>query len=439
MPDFIGNHLGPTTGFFRRIGTSRINWRAKPLKEFVEAMLNLLQNFLLRTSRPAGASVRTVLALAFWLFAVGSATGADRLDVISPESLEPHLNYLASPDRRGRDDWGKIESRDYIISHFKSLGIKPLFSEGYIQAIPKFGDASRDAEIMGQNVAAFVEGTDPQLKDEWIVVNAHYDHLGVKQGRVYPGADDNASGVAMLLEVARYFSRLPARRSIAFVAFDLEEHLLWGSRWFLAHCPVEPEQIKFCLTADMIGRSLGGLDLPTVFVMGCERSPDVRRALDEAIIPAELEVARLGIDIVGSRSDYSPFFLRRIPFLFFSTGEHPDYHTPRDTLERLNVPKAARISTVINRVVRNVANQPAEIRWDGKNQPGIEEVTAVNLVTQRVLAAHDAGEFALSDLQQVFISQLNTITAAMMTRPRITSEERKWLVRSTQIMMLSTF
>lgn len=363
----------------------------------------------------------------------------DGLDVISPESLEPHLSYLGSPDRRGRDDWGKIESRDYIISHFKSLGIKPLFPEGYIQAIPKFGDASSDPEIMGQNVAAFVEGTDPQLKDEWIVVNAHYDHLGVKQGRVYPGADDNASGVAMLLEVARHFSRLPARRSIAFVAFDLEEHLLWGSRWFLAHCPVQPEQIKFCLTADMIGRSLGGLDLPTVFVMGCERSPDVRRALDEAIIPAELEVARLGIDIVGSRSDYSPFYLRRIPFLFFSTGEHPDYHTPRDTLERLNVPKAARVSTVINRVVRNVANQPAEIRWDGKNLPGVEEVVAVNLVTQRVLAAHDAGEFELSDLQQVFISQLNTITAAMMTRPRITSEERKWLVRSTQIMMLSTF
>ena len=382
---------------------------------------------------------RLVLVVVSFLMSHQCACAEEVSACISASDLQPHLNYLASPDRRGRDDWGKIEARDYIIRHFKSNGLKPLFPDGFIQVVPEFGDASESPNIVGQNVGAFVAGTDPKLKHEWVIVNAHYDHLGVRRGKIYPGADDNASGVAMLLEVARHFAKTPAKRSVAFVSFDLEEHFLWGSRWFVAHSPMKIDSIKLCLTADMIGRSLGGLDLPTVFVLGSEHSPQVRTALADAAVPDGLEIARLGIDIVGVRSDYGPFYYRRIPFLFFSTGEHPDYHSPRDTLERLDVPKAARISTVMLRVARDLSNQPEAITWTAKPTPDIEEAKAVNRLTTKILDAGENGHLELTDLQRFFLSQVHLKTSFMVRRNRFSAEERKWLIRSTKILMLSIF
>ncbi len=367
------------------------------------------------------------------------ATAEEPPGLIEVKDVQPHLNYLASPDREGRDDWGKVESREYIIKHFKSIGVKPLFEESYLQAIPEFGSKAEKPPVYGYNIGGFIEGTDPELKKEWVIVNAHYDHLGVKNGKIYPGADDNASGVSMLLEVARHFARTPGKRSVAFLSFDMEEYLLWGSRWFLAHPPMDVESIKFCLTADMIGRSLGGLDIPTVFVLGSERSPEAHAALEAATVPQGLEIAPLGVDIVGVRSDYGPFYYRRIPFLFFSTGEHPDYHTPRDTLERLDVEKVARISTVMNQVAHSIANMPEEITWGGPTKLSLQEVKSVNQVCKHLLNAGKEGDLELTNTQRLFVSQLKSKTDYILKGGKISSEERKWLVRATQIMMLSIF
>lgn len=380
----------------------------------------------------------TKFLIAF-LFLLAAANAEERTFRISANDIVPHLNYLASPDRRGRDDWGKIEAREYIIKHFRNCGAKPLFEESYLQTIPQFGSTDQNPPIVGQNIGAFVEGTDPELKDEWIIVNAHYDHLGVRNGKIYAGADDNASGVSMLLEVAKRVAQAPCRRSVAFLSFDLEEYLLWGSRWFLAHSPMDVEQIKFCLTADMIGRSLGGIDSPTVFALGSERSPEVRQILDKVIVPDELEIARLGIDIVGVRSDYGPFYYRRIPFLFFSTGEHPDYHTPQDTIEKIDNAKAADISTVMHQVAVLMAEIPNEITWQSETTPSIDEVLAVNRVANNFIAADDSGAFELTNLQRFFLSQVSNKTKFMLDRNHISEEERKWLVRATQIMMLTLF
>ncbi|MDB4731319.1 M28 family peptidase [Planctomicrobium sp.] len=358
---------------------------------------------------------------------------------ITPEMLLPHLTYLASPDREGRDDWGKIESRDYIINHFKSHELKPLFGESYLQVVPQFGSEDEKPPIVGQNIGAFVAGTDPELKDEWIIVNAHYDHLGIRNGKVYPGADDNASGVSMLLEVAAQVAKSPCRRSVAFLSFDLEEYLLWGSRWFLAHSPMDVENIKFCLTADMIGRSLGGIDSPIVFVLGSERSLQVREEIKKVKVPEDLELARLGVDIIGVRSDYGPFYYRRIPFLFFSTGEHPDYHTPQDTLERLDITKAARVSTVMSQVAFRMANTEEEIIWNGEVSPDLEEVRAVNRVATHFLKADAANQFEMTDLQRFFLTQVKSKTNYMIRNNQVSDNERKWLVRATQIMMLTLF
>ncbi|WP_417847770.1 M28 family metallopeptidase [Thalassoglobus sp.] len=379
-------------------------------------------------------------ALSLFLVFCGIETNAQELSCqIGADDVQPHLNYLASPDRQGRDDWGKVEAREYIIKHFKSLGVKPLFDESYLQAIPEFGSQAEMPPVYGYNIGGFIEGTDPKLKHEWIIVNAHYDHLGVRGGKVFPGADDNASGVSMLLEVARHISRSPGKRSVAFLSFDMEEHLLWGSRWFLAHPPMEVESIKFCLTADMIGRSLGGLDIPTVFVLGSERSREVHAALEAATVPQGLEIAQLGVDVIGVRSDYGPFYYRRIPFLFFSTGEHPDYHTPQDTLERLDVEKVARVSTVMNQVAQSMANTPGEITWEGTPEPSLQEVESVNRVCVNLLNAGGSGSLELTNAQQFFVSQVKSKTDYILKSKKYSNEERKWLVRATQIMMLTIF
>ena len=386
---------------------------------------------------PKRGQICRLFSVLLFLFALRA--DAQPVDVMTAKDLKPHLEYLASPDRRGRDDWGKIEAGDYIIKHFEELDLKPLFPDGFLQAVPDLRDESDDPLILGRNIGAYIPGTDPKLKDEWIIVNAHYDHLGVRKGKVFPGADDNASGVSMLLEVARQFAVKPAKRSVAFVAFDLEEQLLWGSRWFISHCPIEVDAIKFCLTADMISRSLGGLDLPVVFVMGAETSPQVREVIDQVEIPKGLEIACLGTDIVGMRSDYGPFRLARIPFLFFSTGEHPDYHTPNDTLERIDIDKAARISTVMGRVARNIADFQKPIIWDVDREPKLSEVRAVNRVATSLLEANDEGDYELSNVQRFFISQVKAKTAYMLKQKRISVAERKLLVRLTQAMMYSTF
>ena len=132
--------------------------------------------------------------------------------------------------------------------------------------------------MIGRNVGAMLRGSDPTLRDQWIILAAHFDHLGIRGGKLYPGADDNASGVAMMLEAARCVTRAPAlpKRSIMFIGFDLEEAGLFGSRYFVAHSPVPLERVVLFVTADMIGRALAGVCEDHVFVIGTEHAPGLR-------------------------------------------------------------------------------------------------------------------------------------------------------------------
>ena len=117
------------------------------------------------------------------------------------------------------------------------------------------------ARSSGGTSARCSSGPTRRSRDEWVIVAAHFDHLGVRDGVLYPGADDNASGVAMMLEVARSLVESPEkpRRSVMFVGFDLEEVGLFGSRYFVEHPPVPLDKVALFVTADMIGRSLGGV------------------------------------------------------------------------------------------------------------------------------------------------------------------------------------
>jgi Zn-dependent M28 family amino/carboxypeptidase len=300
-------------------------------------------------------------------------------------------------------------------------------------------DEKGDAAIIGRNVGALLPGSDPELKHELIILSAHYDHLGTRDGEIYPGADDNASGVAMMLEVSRRLAVLPERprRSIAFVGFDLEERMLWGSRWFVAHAPWELEQIKFFMTADMIGRSLGDLPLPAVFVLGSEHAPALKDMLDRVEGNNELEVCRLGIDLVGTRSDYGPFRDRKIPFLFFSTGEHPDYHTPRDIPERVDYEKVANVSELALDICVDTGNADEAPVWTDDVDGDLDEPQTLNRIATLLLEAEK--ERPLNDIQRMLVTHAKNKTQQILDRGSIEQKERTWLIRVSQVMLFSVF
>lgn len=363
---------------------------------------------------------------------------------ITAEEVRPHIEYLASPELRGRRDEDARRTAQYIAKTFRAAGLRPLFEEEYLQPIlgrSRQTSAGAAPSVIGSNVGGWIEGSDPELRNEIVMITAHFDHLGMTGGELHPGADDNASGVSMMLETAREVAAMPIkpRRSIVFVGFDLEERLLWGSRWFASHPPWDLQQVKLFVTADMIGRSLGDLPLPTVFVLGAERAPQLKLLLDEVDCPERLEMLQLGADLIGTRSDYGPFRDRQVPFLFFSTGEHGDYHTPRDTPDRIDCEKVARVSTLILRIALRVANADAPPTWTDEVQPDLDEARTVHRIAELVLAADTQGEHQLNGFQRLFVGQVHAKTGNAIRLGRLTSAERVWLTRAAQLLLLSVF
>ena len=173
------------------------------------------------------------------------------------------------------------------------------------------------------------------------VVSAHYDHLGVRDGVVYPGADDNASGVAVILEVAAYCQKNPFRRSIVFAAFDAEEGGLQGARVFVAKPPMPKDRIALNVNLDMVSRS----DKREIFVAGTYHTPTLKAPLEEVAKRAPIKVLfghdrpkamAGGVDDWTNQSDHGPFHAAKIPFVYFGVEDHADYHKPTDTADKIN-------------------------------------------------------------------------------------------------------
>lgn len=369
---------------------------------------------------------------------------------IAEDDVRPHIEFLAGDQLKGRSGASARVAAKYITYEFEKYGLRPLFVDAnneravsYEQPIPGSKDEEGNRTIIGHNLGGWIPGSDPKLREEFIIISAHYDHLGKRNGVVYPGADDNASGVSMVLSVAKQISELEIKpkRSIVFVAFDLEEHMLWGSRWFAAHTPWPIEQVKLFITADMIGRSIGNLPLPCVFVMGSEHGTGIDEAIDEVGHPEGLEIARLGIDLIGSipRSDYGPFRDREIPFLFFSTGEHPDYHTRRDTPERIDYGKVSRVSSMINRLTQHVADCEQAPEWIGETSPNMQEVKTLRRITGILIEQEETDDYPLTDAQKLMISQAHNKAGQIIEQGTFDEKQRSWLIRTAQLMLLSLF
>lgn len=380
-----------------------------------------------------------------------AATGSTRAGSAGPEisanSVRRHVEYLASRRLEGRGTpRGKQLALNYLQKRFEELRLEPLFGESeFIQEIP--GPVGKDGEktFLGRNIGAWLPGSDPALRGEFIILSAHYDHLGVdNQGRIYTGADDNAGSVAMMLEVARRFADDPNRpkRSLVFLSCDLEENLLWGSRWFVAHPPWPIRQVKLFITAEMIGRTLGDLPMKTIFAMGAERGAGLRDVVNAIPLPPELLVAHLGIDVVGTRSDYGPFQSEKVPFLFFSGGEHPDYHTPRDTADRIDYNRVANVSRLIEGVCRSVAQAETAPIWIDRPTHELDEIRTLHGITELLLKLDDAdqtGRPKLTQVQRFTVTNMHHKTSQILERGAVLPEDRPGIVRNAQLLLLTVF
>lgn len=382
--------------------------------------------------------IRRRLGTGAWLLAgtIALATASRAGETPEPELnlLKRHVTTLAGPEYQGRRGIGGQKAASYIIEAFRQTGLEPLFDGRYTQDIT----GPEPQRIYGRNVGARLEGSDPVLKHEWIVLAAHYDHLGVRKGVVFPGADDNASGVAMMLEVARGLSQATERprRSIMFLGFDLEEDGLWGSRFFVDHPPVPLNQIVLNLTADMIGRSLGGVCDPYVFVLGSESAPGLRPWIDAATPSQDWKVGVLGADLLAlPRSDYGPFKARKIPYLFFSTGENPCYHAPDDTPDTIDYPKLHAISRMIARIMQQATQAETMPKWVDVPEHASGEPGTLREILEILLAHRE--RLAIGSPQILLIRSTMKTLEESIANGGLTAEERPRILRAAQIILLS--
>ncbi len=232
-------------------------------------------------------------------------------------------------------------------------------------------------KVKTQNVVAYLKGSDKKLRNEYVVIGAHYDHLGMggwgSSSRmpdsigVHHGADDNASGVASLMEIAEKLvkNKKQLKRSIIFIAFSAEEIGLIGSKYFTENPVVNIKDIKTMINIDMVGRLKPSKELS---VGGVGTSIEGEKLLNKFISRYDL---KLGISYEGfGPSDHASFYIKDIPVLFFTTGAHEDYHTPLDVVEKINFKGLKTLDDYIYDLTVNLAARDKDLTFQDAGPKG---------------------------------------------------------------------
>lgn len=250
------------------------------------------------------------------------------------------LSYLASDELAGRGTGqeGGAKAQQWLVAQFEQIGLMPAGIHGYLQS---YQPTTGKAQLMqgAANVVGKIAGTDATLP--MLVLTAHYDHLGLHQGQIYLGADDNASGVAALMALARYFKQYPPRHTLLFAALDNEETGMWGARMLFEQELLTPEQIKLNINMDMLSHDTN----KELIAVGSYHYPQLEKPLQQLQQQSSVRLL-LGYDrpawLVGTHqdwtfsSDHREFHQRDVPFVYFGVPDHPDYHQPTDTVENID-------------------------------------------------------------------------------------------------------
>ncbi len=248
-----------------------------------------------------------------------------RISVLSADSME---------GRRAGSE-GSRRARRWIIGELTAVGARPVGAsfEQPVKLTPRGGGP----DTSGANIIARIPGT--SSGGPTIVISAHYDHLGVRNGQIYNGADDDASGCIALLTIAERLRREPITHDVLLVFFDGEEVGMPGSRAFIAAPPIPLDRIAFDLSLDMVSRQDGR----ALWVSGTAHYPALKPVADRAAQGASIPI-RFGHDTRGGKpgddwttsSDHAVFHGKGIPFLYLGVEDHPDYHQPGDDAEKID-------------------------------------------------------------------------------------------------------
>lgn len=274
------------------------------------------------------------------------------------KNLRENVAYLASEKLEGRrtGEPGAAAAAAYIEKMFRSYGLKAGVSDAKGKSFrqdfsftPSVDAGKEKKTFSATNIVGVIEGKDPLLKSEAIVIGAHYDHLGrggqgslaANSTEVHHGADDNASGTSALLELARHYSKIKNnKRTLIFIAFSGEEEGLFGSKHWVNDPTFPLASVVAMFNMDMVGRLKDG----NLTVGGIGSSVEWKSLVEgKNAVAASTAIAgaasrfNIRLDEAGvGPSDHASFYLKQIPVLFFFTGTHTDYHKPSDTFDKIN-------------------------------------------------------------------------------------------------------
>ncbi len=289
---------------------------------------------------------------------------------VSTENLRKHIYYLADDKLKGRAPGtaGEKKAANYVVKYFQEYGIEPKGSKGYFQTFkyrqslnPHDTASQKGKKYIGKNIVGFLNNNAATT----VVIGAHYDHLGDDgrgssldkdpKGKVHNGADDNASGTAAVIELARHFATNAIKEKVnfLFMCFSAEEAGLIGSKYFTNHPTIELNTVSFMFNMDMVGRLVDSTKKLLVFGTGTsDVFEDNLKALNNNRFQLVMDSSGVG------PSDQTSFYLKKIPVLHFFTGQHSDYHKPSDDADKINYQGEAKVLEYMIDLIEDLANQP---------------------------------------------------------------------------------
>lgn len=317
----------------------------------------------MKPRRIVGLSILAIVLA--WMWIAGSLEGR-RIDAqrathpppatrmmslrVDSDRLMAAVATLADPkfEGRGTGTSGNLAARAWLEGEMTAAGLASVsgarvfpfqFSHVSIKGLIDPDRAFKTDYTNAANLAGLCMGTEPAKP--MFVISSHYDHLGIRNGQIYPGADDDASGVAVMLELARYCGRTPFRHSVVFAAFDGEELGMQGSQAFLIQPPVPKARLALDINLDMVSRN----DRRELFVAGPYHWPLLKKPIEDVAARAPISLLfghdrpiaiAGGVEDWTMQSDHGAFHKEGIPFVYFGVEDHPDYHRPTDTADKID-------------------------------------------------------------------------------------------------------
>jgi Zn-dependent M28 family amino/carboxypeptidase len=316
------------------------------------------------STRTLRRSILGALILGAAISITPALEGQSAAPQVNREQLLKDLATLSADDMEGRlaGSPGGAKARAFVIERFKATGLKPFGDSFESPFTFTSGRGAAAGERQGVNVIGYITGT--KEPNKYLVLTAHYDHIGVRDGVAFNGADDNASGTAALFALAEYFSANPPAHSLLFVAFDAEESGLRGARHFVAQPPVPASALAINLNMDMIGRDANNL----LYVVGTHTQPDLKPVIAQVAAAAPVKLvmghddpAQKDVENWTGSSDHAPFCQAKIPCLYFGVEDFDNHHKATDKYDTMTYDFYVRVVQTMILVTRAFDSAPPSI------------------------------------------------------------------------------